>query len=71
MFLFVTALPWWIAVLIIIGLSMYLELYLEIIFWGFLYDTLYAERYAFPYTYMTIAAVFFTILILTKSRIRT
>lgn len=69
-FLLVVILPWWLSVVILIGLTIYSSLYLEVLFFGFLIDVLYTIQYNFPYTGLVTATVFLLITMFIKTRIR-
>ena len=67
----VMVLPWWISVIILIGLTVYLKLYIEIIFFGFLFDVMYPARYVFPLTFLSCATIFLLVVMFVKTHIRT
>jgi len=68
---FVVVLPWWISVLILVGLTVYFSLFLEVLFFGFIFDVLYLVKSNFPYTGLSIATIFLLLVILIKTQIRT
>ncbi len=67
----VLTLPWWVSVVLLLGLTIVFPLYLEVLFFGFLFDTLYSSRHGFPYTALTIVFVFLILVSFVKTRIRT
>ncbi len=69
-FALVVVLPWWISILILLALTIYFPLYLEVLFFGFLFDTLYSVHFNFPYTGLSLTAVFLLITIFFKTQIR-
>ena len=67
----ILVLPWWLGVIILVGLTLYFPFYPEVLFFGFLFDTLYAGKYTFPFTGLTTATIFLFFIIYIKTRIRT
>ena len=67
----IVVLPWWLSVVILVGLTIYIPFYPEVLFFGFLFDTLYVSHYTFPYTALTIATMFLIVVMFVRTRIRT
>ena len=62
--------PWWLSILIAIGLTIYFPFYLEVLFFGFLFDVLYSVRFSFPYTGLMVATTLLLSVMFIKTRIR-
>ena len=69
-FILVVILPWWISVVVLIGLTIYFPFYLEVVFFGFLFDALYTIQYSFPYTGLTVATGLLLVSMFVKTRVR-
>lgn len=69
-FILVVILPWWLSVVVLIGLTVYFPFYPEVVFFGFLIDALYTIQYSFPYTGLVTATVFLLITMFVKTRVR-
>ena len=67
----IATIPWWLSLVVLIGLTIYFPLYLEVIFFGFLFDTLYSSLHRFPYPALTLATLVLLITMFVRSRIRT
>ena len=70
-FILQAVLPWWLTLLILLGLTIYYPLYLEVLFFGFLFDTLYSPTLAFPYVGLLSATAFLILVYFAKTYIRT
>lgn len=66
----IIVLPWWLSVLLLIGLTVYFHFYPEVIFFGFLIDALYTVQYSFPYVGLVTATIFILITMFVRTRIR-
>jgi hypothetical protein len=62
----VLVLPWWISVVVLMGLTIYLPFYPEVLFFGFLFDTLYGRNQ----TGLISATILLIITMFVRTRIR-
>ncbi|MFA7216823.1 MAG: hypothetical protein WC095_02485 [Candidatus Paceibacterota bacterium] len=55
-------LPWWLTLVVLVGLAVYVPFYLEIIFFGLVFDIIYASPNIFShYGFIIGTALFFTV----------
>ena len=62
--------PWYISMIVVIGLVFFFPIYIEGLFFAFLFDTLYAQRIAFPYVFLLSTVVLLLIVYVLKTQIR-
>jgi len=68
--LLVAFLPWWLTLIVLIGLAVYFPMYLEIIFFGFLFDNLYLASAEFPYRALLLTTIILVVISLLRKHIR-
>lgn len=68
----VVVLPWYLSVILLIGLTIYIPFYLEVLFFGFLIDTFYSVNYGdfFSRTFLIAATIILLGVMFIKTKIR-
>lgn len=67
MWALVLVLPWWLSVILLVGLTIFVPDYIEVIFFGFIFDTIYSSSH----TGLIVATIFLLAVLFIKPRIRT
>jgi len=68
-FIVLVVLPWWVSMVVLLGLTIYFPFYLEVLFFGFLFDVLYPAQ--FNYLGLILATILLIIVLFVKTRLRT
>jgi hypothetical protein len=69
-FISILVLPWYISIIIVLGLIIYFNFYLESLFFAFMFDSIYLGHFDFPYTFVSICSIVLLVSVFIKTRIR-